>query len=310
MNKIKVLFIGGYGRSGSTLLDCMLGQMDGFFSAGELRHIWVRSFRENQLCGCGRPFKQCPFWKAVLEEAFGGIHNLDLEEVQALRNSVDRVRCIPALALSALQSREYQEKLKQYTTILERLYGAIQKVSGCKVIIDSSKDPIQGFILNTIPNIDLRIVHLIRDSRAVAYSWQKKKRRPEIFWKEEYIPRYSSVKSTQDWMRKNLMVEALGFLCHHVMRVRYEDLVKDPQSVLSQTAASLAEVEPKTDFLEGQFVNLQVNHTVAGNPFRFKTGAIEIQNDNEWETKMDKRQHLFVTILTAPLLLGYGYARS
>ncbi|WP_420910932.1 sulfotransferase [Thermus thermophilus] len=37
--KVKVVFIGGYGRSGSTLLDRMLGQVEGFVSVGELRHI-------------------------------------------------------------------------------------------------------------------------------------------------------------------------------------------------------------------------------------------------------------------------------
>ena len=35
--RTKVLFIGGYGRSGSTLLDRLLGQIDGFVSVGEVR---------------------------------------------------------------------------------------------------------------------------------------------------------------------------------------------------------------------------------------------------------------------------------
>src|SRR6266542_1121845 len=35
-----VLFIGGYSRSGSTLLDLLLGQLPGFFSSGELAYIW------------------------------------------------------------------------------------------------------------------------------------------------------------------------------------------------------------------------------------------------------------------------------
>ena len=52
-------------------------QIDGFASFGELRHIWERSFLGNQLCGCGRPFRQCPFWTEVAEVAFGGFDGVD-----------------------------------------------------------------------------------------------------------------------------------------------------------------------------------------------------------------------------------------
>ena len=38
--KVKVLFIAGNGRSGSTILDVILGQLEGFFAVGELRRIW------------------------------------------------------------------------------------------------------------------------------------------------------------------------------------------------------------------------------------------------------------------------------
>src|SRR5438105_15565281 len=63
-----VLFIGGEGRSGSTLLDRMLGQLPGFFSTGELREVWNRGLIENLDCGCGLSFRSCSFWTAVGDE--------------------------------------------------------------------------------------------------------------------------------------------------------------------------------------------------------------------------------------------------
>ena len=36
---IKVVYITGAGRSGTTLLDILLGELDGFFSAGEMRWL-------------------------------------------------------------------------------------------------------------------------------------------------------------------------------------------------------------------------------------------------------------------------------
>ena len=78
-DKIKILYIAGAGRSGSTLIDILLGKIDGFTSFGELRWIWQRSFRENQLTGDDLPFKESPFWNEVVQQAFGGFDKIDPE---------------------------------------------------------------------------------------------------------------------------------------------------------------------------------------------------------------------------------------
>src|SRR3712207_8209479 len=51
---VKVLYVVGLGRSGSTILSNSLGQIGGFFSGGELNFIWRHNVLENRLCGCGR----------------------------------------------------------------------------------------------------------------------------------------------------------------------------------------------------------------------------------------------------------------
>src|SRR5687768_409663 len=68
--RVKVLFILGWARSGSTLLDQILGTEEGFFSTGELRWIWLRGLVQQRNCGCGRRVVECPFWTAVLERAY------------------------------------------------------------------------------------------------------------------------------------------------------------------------------------------------------------------------------------------------
>ncbi|MCZ7671658.1 MAG: sulfotransferase [Chloroflexi bacterium] len=68
MEKIPVLFIAGAGRSGSTLLERMLGQTADLSPIGELRHLGRQDF-ELDLCGCGQRFQECPFWAAVFAEA-------------------------------------------------------------------------------------------------------------------------------------------------------------------------------------------------------------------------------------------------
>jgi hypothetical protein len=81
---VKVAFIGGWGRSGSTLLASMLGEVPRMTPVGELRYIWERGLHDDELCGCGERFGECPFWQAVGREAFGGWDAVDADEVIAL----------------------------------------------------------------------------------------------------------------------------------------------------------------------------------------------------------------------------------
>ena len=74
---MKVLYVAGSGRSGSTIVDNILGQLDGVGRVGEVRFLWERGMLEDRTCGCGAAFSACPFWRAVLERAFGGPAGVD-----------------------------------------------------------------------------------------------------------------------------------------------------------------------------------------------------------------------------------------
>ena len=69
--RIKVLYIAGWGRSGSTVLGNILGQASGFQFIGEAQSVWQRGFIENQKCGCGKSFKACGLWIEIFNNAFG-----------------------------------------------------------------------------------------------------------------------------------------------------------------------------------------------------------------------------------------------
>ena len=228
--RMTVLFVGGYSRSGSTLLDRMLGQLPGFFSVGELRHVWQRGFRDNQLCGCGQPFHSCEFWSAVGSEAFGGLDKVDVEEVFALKRAVDRVRYIPhhSLATKIKLNGGMAERVRQYAVVLERLYRAVQKISGARVIVDSSKVSAYAYLLNRLPSIDLRLIHLTRDSRAVAYSWQRQKVHPEITGHVEYLPRIGAANVSSEWNLANYLIDFFSKCLAHAPLLRYKGLVREP----------------------------------------------------------------------------------
>ena len=102
MTSPQVLYVGGWGRSGSTLLSHLLGRLPEMVAVGELRYVWQAGVSGNELCGCGEPFDECPFWVAVGEEAFGGWDKIDLGEVLGLEAAVLRHSRIPMLAAPRL----------------------------------------------------------------------------------------------------------------------------------------------------------------------------------------------------------------
>ena len=309
--QVTILYIGGHGRSGSTILAQTLGQIPGFVNVGEVWQVWYRGLQENERCGCGRHFYSCEFWRAVGDEAFGAWDNVDVDKMVAFRPYLKSRRYAPQYALAAktgIRSRKMNTLVVECDPVLERLYRAIQKVSGAAVIVDSSKRSTYAVLLSLLPFADLRVVHLVRDSRAVAYSWGRIKESPAVVG-GRLMPRTSPAQAARWWSFRNYSYDFLsGFA--RLSRLRYEDFVNDPTLYLADSLVRVGfddETRGLHDVIRGREVVLSVDHTVSGNPGRFRTGSIELRPDEEWKVKMRAADKNVVTALTAPLLLKYGY---
>jgi len=287
----------------------MLGQTDGITATGEIRYIWINGFLRNHLCGCGFPFRSCTFWRDVVAEAFGGFERLDAERLVRLQRAVDRLWRVPQM-ITPLRLSEVGRRVGEYLSYLERLYRAIQSVSGATVIVDSSKAPSHAFLLRSIRDLDVDLVHLVRDSRAVAHSWRRLKVKPEVHWERRYMPRYGPVRSAFEWAVMNLACHALQRGPGVYARLRYEDLAAEPRAVLADVLKTIGLAEQPLDFVRGEMATLRPNHTVSGNPMRFETGAVRVTPDLAWRTQMSVRDARLVTALTWPLLRAYGYSGS
>jgi Sulfotransferase family len=303
--RTKVLYVVGLGRSGSTILSNSLGQIGGYFSAGELNFIWRHNVIENRLCGCGRPFRECPVWTRVMEEAFGGMDGVDPREMMRLQSSGTRTRHIP-LMLTARGDRVLKERLEKLLINYGRLYEAIGSVTGSRVIVDSSKEPAHGYAMSLVPDLDFYVLHLIRDPRAAAYSWLKKKPQPDTDSREHMV-RFSPTKSSALWNSWNASAEALWRRTpEKYLRLRYEDFVANPRKGLERILEFVG-FTAELPLAGEREVMLGISHTVSGNPNRFETGAVELRPDREWMDKMQPRHRALVTALTLPLLRRYGY---
>jgi hypothetical protein len=299
-HKTKVLYIDGYERSGSTLLQNVLGQLDGFFAAGELNKIWDRSLIENRRCGCGTPFKECEVWSSILEDAFGEVGSVDVGEMTRMRNRV-RNRHFP-LALLPWGDRLLRSRLGCFPEHLGRLYKAIQSTTGSKVVIDSSKSPTYGYVLGTLPDIELYVVHLVRDPRSVQYSLLRRRMEGH----EVYL-KHNAAKGAIAWNTLNLVTEATWRRSSRYLRLRFEDFVSNPREVVERVLDMTQETVDQLPFTVEGKVELRATHSRGGSPSRFHTGAIELRLDEAWREKMRAADKALVTTLTRPLLARYGY---
>lgn len=306
-DKIKVLYVAGWGRSGSTILTNILGQVDGFVSVGEINFLWQHGLIENRLCGCGAPFRECEHWTVVFSGAFGGLDGVDPRRMVRFQEEGVRTRHIP-LMMVPWGRRHLRSRLGEYLGNLERLYGAILDSTGGRVIVDSSKFPSYGYTLGMLPNVEMYVVHLIRDPRAVSYSWLKKKLQPDKEGGKGYMHRFDPVKSSLMWDAWNLSTEALwGRSPGRYMRLRYEDFVRSPRVTVERILGMVGERAPRLPFAGEHEAELGVSHTISGNPNRFETGTIELRPDDEWKRRMRTRDKALVTALTLPVMIRHKY---
>jgi hypothetical protein len=303
-----LVYIGGSGRSGSTLLDRMLACIPGFCSVGELEWIWRRCLQRDDRCGCGSRFSDCRFWTSVGEVGFGGWGQVDVDEVVRLSAAVDRHRNIARIG-GLHRPGKLAGSLNAYHELTSRLYQAVRDVSGGAVIVDSSKNLSYALVLRDLPGFDFRLVHLVRRSHGVAHSWSRRVLKPAVGDGSEYMSVHPPMWSVGLWMVDNLLYEILGRRIEKATLIRYEDLVADPQAELGRLVGSLdlPGTDLTLDFLADSSADLPFAHAVSGNPMRFRQGQILLRADDEWQTSMSRHRQAAITAVTWPLLRRYGY---
>jgi hypothetical protein len=300
--RLKILFIGGYPRSGSTILDRTLGQVEGFVSLGEMRHFWT-CYSNGHLCGCGESLTACPFWDGVVRSAFSGREELDIRRAVELQRRVDRWWRVPFLH-RGWGSAPFREDMWSYLALLGRLFSGIREVSRARVMIDSSKDVSHGALLACASrSIDLHVVHLVRDSRAVAYSSGRAKLNPAS---GELMPRAGALRCAIEWNVVNRLTALLADASSTYRVLPYEEFVGDPAHIVEELCTRIGETGKRLPVADG-IVELGKDHTVAGNPDRFQVGLTQIRRDDEWLRRMPTAARLVTTLVTRGSMRRFGY---
>ena len=296
---VKVLYITGFERSGSTILQNVLGQVEGFTAIGEARYIWDELKGGATLCGCGARVGECEFWKGIMSTGFAEPGRIPLREVMKQRERKQR-DMIPMLLG---WDQALKRRMKDYLGCIETVYQAVRRVTGSRIIIDASKSPLYGYTLGLAGSLDVRALHLVRDPRGVATSIVRRKAKGHPGYQDWHVTRVAF-----SWTVWNT---AIGLLWRkkrtRLMRIRYEDFMESPRAALEKILAFVGGTAHELPLLDENTVILESTHTIGGSPSRFKLGSVKLEPDRQWESQLTTGQRMALMPWTFPLRRWYGY---
>lgn len=286
MSEVKVIYIAGTGRNGSTLLSYILGEIPGFVNVGEAaRYLYTKRMRERNLpCGCGEIIDRCSFWRELLPLISG--------EAIDIGTKLGRISLLPILLLSIPPIRA---KINQLGEELGSLYKRIREERQAEFIVDSSKHPATAYILSQVSAIDLHVAHLVRDPEGVVQSWRTKK---------DWLKAQRSLSAILFQVYAyNVLPEILFQKSRKYLRIYYEDLVRSPQIVLKDLLAWLGIESASLPFIEERQVFLQPQHALGGNPDKLSLGIVELKT----RTLQFQPRSRISSLLLFPLRAHYRY---
>ena len=284
-----VIYIGPIGHSGSTVLANLLGQLPRSISVGELNRIpdWRKY---NLVCTCTKPYRQCPIWTKV--EYFVGPRMNDLPDI-----------ILPYRVILSSSSILRKRFSKELNAILS-LYQGITITTGNSIIIESSKDPRRLRLLLALQDIEVHVVHLVRNPFSVAYSYRRTHKKPA--YKGNQLTEVESVwKNTLRWIFVNLVF--LLLVIHQPSSytlVRYEDLVENTEDTIRKILDSCG--------IEIRYIpcdlSLENSHDISGGRWRFRSDPhLDVSLK---PIALETRWRRVVWMIGAPIVILFGYFLS
>ncbi|QDU67147.1 sulfotransferase family protein [Engelhardtia mirabilis] len=301
--RIPLVYVLSNGRSGSTLLDLLLGSHAEAWSVGELQVLPWELEEHRDPCGCGRFLDECDFWAPLTEgRAFergpAPLHHFRDAHGFGRVIRTDHVRDL----LAGRPLGEHRGLATEYAArtaeLLERVLPQAEARRGGQVrwLIDASKDPYRLLWLAASDRFDLRVVHLTKDPRAFVHSMT----RDAGGLSPQRVARF-----TARWLIENALMRAVcerALPAGAVRRLRYEDLAGDPRATLAGLGEWLG-LEGLEESLE-DFRRTE-NHAVSGNQMRWGTANVRL--DESWRERLPAAARSFVWTATAPLRRSFGY---
>jgi len=288
LNKIPIIYIIGAGRSGSTLLDLIMGSHSQITGVGELSNWFFRKKEQSRMtCTCGKNILNCDFWQKVFKNIPQDLKILDSK----LKINQDKINFLfNRKKYFFAGNREIKFDLKKYLELNYQIYRNILDFSGKKFVLDSSKEMDRAEVLVLDNRFEMVFVHLVRDGRGTTYSYKRK--------------HGGIISPMMLWVQNNLKAEIFKRRYPgKTIFLSYEDFCKNPREAIEKILKKV-----NLSF-EPQMMNYrsEVHHQVDGNPLRIRDDHQEIREDLAWKKELPLLDKIIFNILFGWLNLYYHF---
>lgn len=297
-----VVYVGGWMRSGTTLLAELLNRQPGVLAVGEVSGIWDAVDRR-AACSCGRRLTDCPLWGPAIDQVLRGDDAKAARLFTTMRTRF-RTRRLRELRRSWFADPDVRELVECTRDVLD----AVMLRTGSTVLVDTSK-LLPGIALQQMINVpgELDVVQVVRDPRAVAAA----EARTAKFAPGNSLfvpPGASAMVSLFRWYWANLSVLAAPklFGVRHVT-MTYEGLARDPAGTTKWLCDDLGiPYDTSSPSVEGVGGD---THIAVGNPARLASGDRPVRLDDRWRHELSGPKRMLVQVCAAPGLLAMRRSR-
>jgi hypothetical protein len=298
-----IIYIAGYGRSGSTLLERILSSNDQLFGLGEVKFLYDSLLKNDSYCSCGEKVSDCDYWSKIIQEA--KLKDTDyLQEIEKLRKKNEYLHTFIF---------DFFKDKKEYSELLSKLYQNIinHAPSETKYVIDSSKTARDSFFRPFIlsKKFNVKVIHLVRDGRGCMWSNIKGSNRKMEKGLDPKL-KFPSLRTAISWSLANLSPHIFQYrYSNNYIRVKYEDFVEKPEESLNKIAKYLdIDLSEQINMLKKQ-KEIPLGHQLAGNRLRKKKKII-LKKDDEWKRQLNLYNRLIFALFSWPFALKYRYFKN
>jgi len=266
-----LIYIIGAGRSGTTVLDIMLGNVNGSISLGEINRFFKRNGippkREKES-------KVYNFWINLKDQMLGSGFN-DMLYLQKLSQQNE-------YHLAFIKSI-FKKCNTEYVNAIVEQYDFIGQNTSQNVLIESSKYPVRALNLSNYLDSDqfqIKYIYLKKDPEKVVKSFQKK----------------NLEQPSKGFFMANLYYLIVNILCgitirilkskgHRVSTLRYEDLISTPKETLLKLGSDID--EDYSELIRKLIIKepLNTGYVFDGNRIRLKETLILRDSDTKEKIK-------------------------